>query len=83
MQEFREASDNYAAIVHKLGKPASDHTWTDGTHRYRSLAYRRFTVILSEANYIGTMDSAWRPIHSVEIPTGGTSFSLLRDLKKF
>ncbi len=59
--------DDYSTIVHKLGKPASDHTWDDGLHEYRALGYRRFTVILSGPTYIGTMDSSWRPIHSVEI----------------
>ncbi len=75
--------DDYASIVHKLGKPAGDRHWSDGIHRYRALAYRHFTVILLGSTYVGTMDSNWRPIHSVEIQPGGTSFSLLGTLKRF
>jgi hypothetical protein len=32
------------------------------------------------ARYIGTMDENWAPLHSVELHTGGTTFSLLREL---
>jgi len=75
--------DDYPSVVHKLGKPASEHVWGDGVHEYRALGFRRFTVILLGPTYIGTMDANWRPIHSVEIQPGGTSFSLLRNLKRF
>lgn len=75
--------DDYAAVVHKLGQPTTDRSWSDGAHRYRSLGYRRFSVILLGPNYIGTMDGNWRPIHAVDVPPGGTSFSLLRTLKRF
>jgi hypothetical protein len=75
--------DDYPAVAHKLGKPSSDHTWIDGAQRFRALGYRRFTVILLGSTYIGAMDMNWRPIHSVELPPGGTSFSLLRGLKRF
>jgi hypothetical protein len=75
--------DDYASVVHKLGKPSGDRLWNDGIHRYRALAYRHFTVILMESTYVGTVDSNWRPIHSVEIQPGGTSFSLLGTLKRF
>ena len=75
--------DDYAAVVHKLGKPSSEHTRNDGIHQYRSLAYRRFTVILLGSTYIGTMDANWMPIHAVEVPAGGNSLALLRGLKRF
>lgn len=75
--------DDYAAVVHKLGKPSSDHVWIDGIHHYRALGYRRFTAIMLGANYIGSMDANWRPIHSVDAPPGGTSYELLRNLKRF
>jgi len=35
------------------------------------------------AVYIGTMDDNWKPIHSVELHSGGTTSSLLRNLKRF
>lgn len=75
--------DDHATVVRKLGKPASDRTWTDGIHQYRSLGYRRFTVILLGSAYVGTLDGNWRPIHSVELQSGGTSYSLLLNLKRF
>lgn len=75
--------DDYAAIVRKLGRPSSDHSYEDGLHHFRSLTYRRYSVILLEADYAGTMDANWRPIHSVELPSGGTSYRLLQNLKRF
>ncbi len=75
--------DDYSAIVHRLGKPVTDHTWGDGTHQFRSLGYRRYSVILLGSTYIGTMDANWRPIHSVELAPSGTSYSLLTQLKRF
>ena len=75
--------DDYAAVVHRLGKPSSDHSWSDGEHQFRSLGYRRFSIILLDATYIGAMDANWRPIHSVELPPSGTSYSLLAHLRRF
>ncbi len=75
--------DDYGVVLHKLGKPSTDHLWNDGEHQFRSLGYRRFTVILLGSKYIGTLDSNWRPIHAVEIQPGGTSFSLLSNLHRF
>jgi len=75
--------DDYSAVVHKLGKPAAEHTWSDGTHLFHSLAYRRFTVILLGSSYVGTMDANWKPIQTVELPSTGTSYSLLSRLKRF
>lgn len=75
--------DDYAAVIHKLGKPASDTIWIDGTSHYRALGYKRFTAILLGASYIGSMDANWRPVHSVQVEPGGTSYELLRNLKRF
>jgi hypothetical protein len=61
-----------------------------GEIQYRGLTYpdRRYTVILmgtsrDAATYIGTMDEKWRPLHSVELRSGGTTSSLLRGLHQF
>lgn len=84
-------ADDYQEVVSKLGMPDRDR-WLNGpeTGRYRALWYprRRFTVILMESGgspavYIGTMDDRWRPLHSVPLPAGGTTASLLRGLKRF
>jgi hypothetical protein len=83
--------DDYLAAVQKLGKPASDHWQSEsGELQYRALAYpeRKYTVILmgsarQAAVYIGTMDENWKPVHSVELHSGGTTASLLRSLKRF
>ncbi len=83
--------DDYLAIVQKLGQPATDRWQSDtNTIQVRALGYpdRKYTVILMGSNrptatYIGTMDENWRPIHSVEMHSGGTYSSLLRNLKRF
>jgi hypothetical protein len=83
--------NDYLAIVQKLGPPATDHWQSDtNTIQVRALGYpdRRYTIILMgsdrrSAAYIGTMDENWKPIHSVELHSGGTTSSLLRNLKRF
>jgi hypothetical protein len=83
--------DGYAGVVAKLGTPASDHWQSEsGEIQYRALAYpqRKFTVILmgdrrDDAQYVGTMDENWKPLHSVELHSGGTTASLLRGLQRF
>jgi hypothetical protein len=91
-QSFLDLSsrDDYLAITNKLGVPATDHALESGTIHFRALGYpdRKYTVILMgsdprAARYIGVMDDNWRPIHSVDLHTGGTTLSLLRDLKRF
>lgn len=83
--------DDYLAIVQKLGQPTTDR-WQSETNtlQMRALGYpeRKYTIILMgsdrrTAAYIGTMDEDWKPIHSVELHSGGTTFSLLRNLKRF
>lgn len=83
--------DDYFAVVQKLGKPASEHWQTEtGAIQYQALVYpnHRFIVILmggdrQSATYIGTMDENWTPVHSVELRSGGTTFAMLRGLKRF
>jgi hypothetical protein len=82
--------DTFRDVAEKLGQPAQDRSQTVGTIHYRALAYpeRRYTVILmgsdrESAHYIGVMDDNWKPAHSVDLHTGGTTLSLLRDLKRF
>ncbi len=84
------ARDTYAAVVDKLGPPAREASQEVGTIHYRALSYpdRRYTVILmggdrDSAHYIGAMDDHWKPLHSVDLRSGGTTLSLLRDLKRF
>jgi hypothetical protein len=89
-QQFLELSprDDVLEVTQKLGKPSSDHWQTEsGAIQYRALGYpdRGYTVILmgkdrASARYIGTLDSKWNPIHSVEMKVGGTTSSLLRSL---
>lgn len=91
-QSFLDLSsrDTFAGVVGKLGPPAQDRVQEVGTIHYRALDYpdRRYTVILmgpdrETAHYIGVMDENWKPVHSVDLRSGGTTLSLLRDLKKF
>jgi hypothetical protein len=84
--------DDYFAVVRRLGQPNEDR-WrsTEGELQYRALTYkdRGFTVILmgarrDEARYIGTLNSVWRPLHSVEFASGkADTASMLRTLPKF
>lgn len=85
------ARDDYYDVVRKLGPPAEDRWQTEtGEIQYRALHYprRSYTVILmggsrQEALYIGTMDSKWNAVHSVQQRGGGTTTSMLRGLKRF
>ncbi len=83
--------DDYTGVLGKLGSPAKDRWMSEsGELQYRALSYpdRKYTVILmgsgrDSATYIGTMDEKWRPLHSVELHSGGTTASLLRGLRRF
>jgi len=83
--------DDRTAVVGKLGTPASDRWQSDsGTLQYEALGYpdRHLTVILMGSDrhsmlYIGTMDERWKPIASISLRSGGTTDSLLRNLKQF
>ena len=84
------ARDTFSGVVAKLGPPAQDRSQEVGTIHYRALSYpdRRYTLILmgpdrETAHYIGAMDDNWKPMHAVDLHTGGTTLSLLRDLKRF
>jgi hypothetical protein len=91
-QSFLDLSsrDDVVAVTNKLGAPSTDRSIESGTIHFRALSYpdRKYTVILMgtdprSARYIGVMDDNWRPMHSVDLHTGGTTLSLLRDLKRF
>lgn len=92
-QSYLELSgrDDYFGVINKLGKPAQERWQTEsGAIQYQSLSYpeRGYTVILmgsdrKSAAYIGALDTNWTPIHSVDLRTGGTTFAMLRGLKRF
>jgi len=85
------ARDDRTEVVVKLGEPASDHWQSEeGALQYEALGYpdRKLTVILMGADrksvqYVGSMDENWKPVHSVQLRSGGSTDSLLRGLKKF
>jgi hypothetical protein len=85
------ARDDRTEVVVKLGEPASDHWQSEiGALQYEALDYpdRKLTVILmggdrKSVQYVGTMDKDWKPVHSVRLRSGGTTDSLLRELKRF
>jgi hypothetical protein len=84
--------DDYNSIVRKLGAPSEDH-WrpdTGGELQFRALLYKneKYTLILmgadrNAARYIGALDSAWKPIHSVRVAAGGDTLALLARVPKF
>jgi hypothetical protein len=92
-QAYLELSgrDDFTAVTAKLGAPQTDNWLTpNGAIQFRALRYpdRRYTVILmgstrDSAKYIGTMDDNWKPLHSVDLHSGGSTLSLLRGLKRF
>jgi hypothetical protein len=81
--------DDYFAVVRKLGNPADD-SWRSATGemQYRVLKYpsHSLSVILmgterNRVTYIGAVDEQWRPVHSVSLPGGRDTSSLLRALR--
>lgn len=83
--------DDYFSVVRKLGPPAADR-WKaeEGERQYRALDYPGLgvTVILmgpdrDSVRYIGAKDANWRNAHSVRLPGGGGSDSILRSLSRF
>ncbi len=92
-QSYLELSsrDDFFAVVQKIGPPAQDHWQSEtGAIQYQALSYpeRGYTVILMGGDrksvaYIGTLDSNWNPVHSVELRSGGSTFPMLRGLKRF
>ena len=92
-QEYLDlkSQDDYLSITQKLGPPQSDRWQSESAAlQFRALGYpdRKYSIILmgtdrSNAKYIGVMDDNWRPIQSVELRSGGTTSSLLRNLKRF
>ena len=85
------ARDDRTGVAGKLGEPASDRWRSDsGTLQYEAMGYpdRHLTVILMGADrhsmlFIGAMDERWKPVASVSLRSGGTTDSLLRNLKPF
>ena len=85
------AKDDYHTLVGRLGQPESDR-WRSATGelQYRALSYPRlgYSLILmgadrNAARYIGAMDKDWRPIHTIRVSGGATSFAILRNLRRF
>ncbi len=85
------AQDDYFSIVRKLGPPAVDRWKSEaGERQYRALDYPRLGVTLilmgpdrDQIFYIGAKDKDWRTVHSVKLPGGGNTDSILRSLPKF
>ncbi len=92
-QDFLSLSrtDDYFAVVQKLGRPAEDRWRSEtGELQYRALWYpqRSYFVILlgadrSHLRYIGALDRNWRVIHYVDLPNGADTAAMLRALDKF
>lgn len=85
------ARDDYHAVVRKLGPPASE-AWRseEGEMQYRVMRYPNhgISVILmgaerDKALYIGSMNKEWKPAHTVSLPGGGNTASLLRAIRPF
>jgi hypothetical protein len=86
------ATDDYHAVVRSLGAPASDQWRSDkGEMQFRILRYpdRGIAAILmgtdrNKEAYIGSLDlQTWRPVHSVSLPGGKDTRSMLLSLPRF
>ena len=87
------ANDDYSAVVHAFGQPASERL----NPPYELLAYPRkklYVILMAQdhgaiepgrgnARYIGAMDWTWHPAHAVDLAGYGSSYPLLRRLPKF
>lgn len=85
------ASADYNAVVLKLGPPSTTR-WRPGTgeRQFQALEYPALgiTVILmgpdqKDQRYIGAKNADWVTVHSVTLPSGGDSASMLRALDRF
>jgi hypothetical protein len=84
------AGDDYAAVVRKIGAPASENSVrTSDGHVYRLLRYpnRNSVVVLYVApestHYIGAIAPDGRVINAVTLPDGTNAAPLLRSLPAF
>lgn len=84
-------SDDYFAVIRKLGQPEGD-AWrsNQGEMQFRVLRYPGLglSVILMGTErgkelYIGAVDANWRPVHTVRLPDGKSTDSLLRSIRRF
>jgi hypothetical protein len=82
--------DDRFAVVTKIGQPGFDRFKEVGTIQFEALSYpdRKYTIILAGRDtrtlaYIGTVDDNWRPVHFVNLHTGGSTESLLQTIARF
>ncbi len=92
-QDFLSLSrdDDYHSVLRKLGAPAETRWRSQGGDlEFEALWYpqRSYHVILFGADrasvrYIGALDRNWHVVHSVPLPNGADTASMLRSLPKF
>jgi hypothetical protein len=82
--------DDRFAVVTKIGQPGFARFKEVGTIQFEALSYpdRKYTIILAGRDtrtlaYIGTVDDNWRPVHFVNLHTGGSTESLLQTIARF
>ncbi len=85
------SKSDYFDVVRKLGQPEQDRWKSDtGELQYRALSYPKAGAIVilmgpdrNQIRYIGAKDLEWRTVHSVELPGGRNTDSILRSLPRF
>ena len=84
-------TDGYHDVVRELGEP-SEKRWKaeEGERQYQALEYagKGLIVILmgpdrEDLRYIGAKDSNWKTVHTVLLPSGSDTGSILRSLSRF
>ncbi len=85
------ASDGYHDVVRELGEP-SEKRWRaeEGERQYQALEYSESGLIVilmgpdrEDLRYIGSKDREWRTVHTVLLPDGSDTASVMRSLDPF
>ena len=84
-------TDGYFDVVRELGEP-SEKRWKaeEGERQYQALEYAESGLVAilmgpdrDDLRYIGAMDRNWKVVHTVLMPDGADTGSILRSLEKF
>jgi len=84
-------ADDYDSVVRLLGAPSRDHLQTSAAGGiFRVLWYPHpglYVVLMgtnpADVHYIGALDRHWRPIYTVRLNAGSSSYNLLASVLKF
>jgi hypothetical protein len=83
-------ADDYESVVRLLGRPVRDWQSDAEARHFRVLWYPQhgwYIVLMGsnsgDARYIGVMDRRWRPLYTVPLAEGASSYALLQSVPRF